>query len=294
MSKSQSIELLINGDSRRSRQVVRRVLKLCDRYGLVLDAHYVVRGKNLDATLKTIKRRSPALLIVGSGDGTLSYLVNYFVDTSVKLGIIPLGTTNNFARSLGLPLELEAAVQTIAKRNTQKIDLGYMEDMYFVNVAGIGISAVIADNISNATKRRYGRFAYAVEGMFQLLKHKSFMVTVEDKNGDLQLNFETHQVIIANGRYHAGREVAVDASLASRELIIFALGGRSKWSFIVAMLDFYLGKRKNSRHASYLVGRNVHISTSSPQPIELDGEVRFNTPCSIQVRPKAVSVVGAL
>lgn len=288
-----SVELLINGDSRRSRQALRHVLDLCKKYGIILTEHHIIKGNELDMTLEAIKQRSPSLLIVGSGDGTLSHLVNYFVDSTVVLGIIPLGTTNNFARSLNVPLDIEAAVQQIAEGEVHEIDLGYIKDTYFANVAGIGVSANIAGSVNDVSKRRYGRFVYAVEGLKQLMRHKPFTTTVEDKDGELQLNFETHQVIVANGRFHAGRQIAVDASLASRELIIFALGGRSKWSFVLAMLDFYLGKRKSIRHASFLVGKDVQIKTSTPQRIELDGEVRFYTPCSMQVRPGAIRIKGA-
>lgn len=289
---TQHAELLINRSSRRSRQVERTILKSCEANGIVIDKHHMVDSQNLDKTLREIKNRSPALLIVGSGDGTLSNLVNYFANTSVVLGVVPLGTTNNFARSLSLPLDIDEAVQRIAQGEVKDIDLGYLKKTYFTNVAGVGISAVIAKNVKDTQKRRYGRFAYAVEGLSQLLRHKPFMVTIKDKDGDLQLNFEAHQVIIANGRYHAGKEIAIDASLANRELIIFALGGRSRLSFILSMFDFYLGKRKRVRHSSYLIGKDVQIKTSTVQPIELDGEVKFNTPCSIAVQPGAIKIKG--
>lgn len=290
---SQHAELLINRGSRRSRAVEQQIKDLCQANGLIIDAYHAVTGSNLDQTLRSIKKRDPKLLIVGSGDGTLSHLVNYFAGSQTVLGVIPLGTTNNFARSLALPLEIEPAIKQIAEGAVKPIDLGYLKKTYFANVAGIGISATIANSVDDAKKRRYGRLAYALEGLKQFIRHRPFMVNIKDKDGELQLNFETHQVIVANGRYHAGQEIAIDATLASRQLIIFALGGRSKLSFILAMLDFYLGKRKRVKHASYLIAKDVHIETSTRQPIELDGEVKFKTPCDIAVRPKAINIKGA-
>ena len=116
------------------------------------------------------------------------------------------------------------------------------------------------------------------------------MATLEDKDSELQLHLETHQIIIANGRYHAGKEIAKDAKIDNRELIIFALGGRSKISFIFHMIDFYIGKRKSIRHTSYLTGKSIRLHTSSPQSVELDGEVKFITPIPIEVTAGAVKV----
>jgi diacylglycerol kinase family enzyme len=159
-----------------------------------------------------------------------------------------------------------------------------------VNVAGVGISAQIAKTVTNEQKKRFGRFAYAINGIRQLFVHKPFMATIEDKDNELQLHIETHQLIIANGRYHAGKEIAIDAKIDNRELIIFALGGRSKFSFMIHMIDFYLGKRKSIRHTSYLTGKSIVLHTSSPQSVELDGEVKFVTPIPIEVTAGAVKV----
>lgn len=287
---ARTTELLINGTSRQSKEQAEAVLAACEKYGITLDRKTEVRGSDLDKAFKAIKRRAPTLLLVAGGDGTVSNALHFFADGPTELGIVPLGTTNNFARSLALPLNVDGAIERIANGKPVAVDLGRVKNNYFANVAGVGLSAVIAGSISDKTKRRFGRLAYAIEGAFQLLRHKPFLVTVEDKDHELQLHFETHQIIIANGRYHAGKEIAADASLVSRELIIFALGGRGRLSFIRAMIDFYIGKRTSIKHSSYLVGRDVRITTSTKQPIELDGEVHFTTPCDVAVRPAAVKV----
>lgn len=110
------------------------------------------------------------------------------------------------------------------------------------------------------------------------------------KDGELKLHFETHQVIIANGRFHAGREIAIGAELDSRELVIFKLGGRSRLSFLWHTIDYYWGRRRTIVHEAYLIARDVKITTSRPQPVELDGEVKFTTPLSVKVRSNAVKV----
>ncbi|MDN5275636.1 MAG: diacylglycerol kinase catalytic region [Candidatus Saccharibacteria bacterium] len=283
-------ELLVNGRSRKSRGAFNEIIAACQAHGITFDHQHLIKPKHLDQTIEEIKERAPDLLVVGSGDGTISNVVGHLANSHIELGIIPLGTTNNFARSLELPLEIDDAAKVIATGQPRNVDLGHIDDEYFANVAGVGLSAVIAGSVSDNNKRRFGRLAYTLEGVWQLFRSTPFILSVEDKDSNLKFNIETHQAIIANGRYHAGRQIAVDASLTSQELIIFALGGRSKLSFLLATVDFYVGKRKSIRHQSYMIGKNVRLTTSSPQSIELDGEVKCTTPCHASVRPAAIRI----
>jgi YegS/Rv2252/BmrU family lipid kinase len=284
-------ELLINKDSRRSNAAMPEIRAACEEHGIELvKIHHFGAGSDLLDTIALVKKRNPGILIVGSGDGTISDVVDHMAESSIEIGIIPLGTTNNFARSLGIPLDISGAVCVIKEAKARPVDLGRIGDEYFANVAGIGLSARIAGNVTDWQKKWLGRFAYAATGVKELLRNKPFLVTVEDKDSELKVHFETHQVIVANGRYHAGKEIARDARVDNRELIIFAIGGRSKLSFVRHMFDYYLGERKSIRHSSYLIGRDIKLSASTEQPVELDGEVKFTTPLRVQVQARAVKI----
>ena len=284
-------ELLINTDSRKTREALDGILRACDDNHIVITKVVKVgRGVDLGRTIGAIKRRNPSLIIVGGGDGTISDVIDHMIHSSIALGLVPLGTTNNFARSLGIPLEPRDAIAAIAHRSAKPVDLGKVHHDYFANVVGVGISAVVARNVTDRTKKIFGRAAYAITGVRELMRHKPFTVTIQDKDKELAVKFETHQIIIANGRYHAGKKVALDASLNSRELVIFKLGDRSKLSFIWHTLDFYLGRRKSISHASYVIARDILVSTSSPQSVELDGEVKFTTPLALNVATDAVLI----
>lgn len=284
-------ELIINTGSRRGRTALPVIADACKQQSIdLIKITTLKKHTNLKKVIAAIKSRNPELVLVGGGDGTISDAVDYFANSSIQVGVLPLGTTNNFARSLRLPLDLNDTIATIRRGKATSVDLGKINDELFVNVAGIGVSAQIAKHVTNKLKKRFGRSAYAISGITQLIRHKPFLATIEDKDSELQLHIETHQLIIANGRYHAGREIAKDAKIDNRELIIFALGGKSKLSFIIAMADFYFGKRKNIRHASYLTGHSINLHTSTPQLVELDGEVKFTTPIPVEVAPGAVRI----
>lgn len=286
-----TIEVLINTASRRGSDAVDEINEAISKAGFsVSKIHQLKDPRRLHSVLAKIKQRSPDVLIVGSGDGTISDVVDELVGTNIELAIVPLGTTNNFARSLHLPLDITGAVKVALNAKPQAIDLGIINNDYFSNVAGIGISAEVAGTIPDSLKKKYGRMAYAIHGFKLLLRHRPFHAVISDKRSKLTLNVKTHQLIVANGRYHAGTEIASDTAVNNRELVIFKLGGTSRLSFIWHMIDFYIGRRKSVTHTSYLVAKDVVINTDRPVPIELDGEVKEQTPAQVKIKPRVILV----
>lgn len=289
--KQLKAELLVNVASRQAREACDDVIDVCQRNGIELTK--VIRlsqPQRLHSVLKKVIERKPQLLIVGSGDGTVSDVVDHLANTDIQLGIVPLGTTNNFARSLGLPMGMEAAIQRIVAAEPKKIDLGMINDDYFANVAGFGLSADVAATIPNSLKKRYGRLAYAIQGVKRLIHHKPFIATISSRSGKLTLNIKTHQLIVANGSYHAGTEIASDATVDNKQLIVFKLGGPSRLSLIWHMIDFYVGKRSAVANTAFLIAKDIQITTSRPVRIELDGEVKEKTPAHVQVKGSVLRV----
>ncbi|HEY1064143.1 MAG TPA: diacylglycerol kinase family protein, partial [Candidatus Saccharimonadales bacterium] len=234
---------------------------------------------------------NPELAIIAGGDGTVSSVLGYLAGSTVTVGIIPLGTTNNFARSLNLPLSIPEAVQAILASQAHPVDLGLINKRPFANVVGIGLSAAIAAGITNRHKKLLGRLAYALTGAVQLFRHRPFVVTMSDPDGELKASYETHQVIIANGSYHAGRQIAQDAQVDNRELVLFPLGGPSRRSLILHTLDFYLGRRKKIVHSPYLTGKHITVTLSRAQPLEIDGEPHpASTTLRASVAPKIIKI----
>ncbi|WP_420911624.1 diacylglycerol kinase family protein, partial [Winslowiella iniecta] len=101
------------------------------------------------------------LIIVGGGDGSLNAAANALIATGLPLGILPLGTANDLARTLAIPKDLSRAVAIIAAGNLRQLDVGMVNERPFFNVASIGFSASLAKNLTAASKRRWGVLGYA-------------------------------------------------------------------------------------------------------------------------------------
>lgn len=292
-TKNNSIHtvLIVNLRSRQAQQYYDQLTSLLLNSGIVIDKVFrIKKGSNIVNAIKRIVRLKPKLVIVGAGDGTVSDVVDGLVNTKIELGILPLGTTNNFARSIGISLDIKKAVEKIAKGRAKLVDLGSVNGDLFSNIAGVGLSAEIASSVDNKLKLKYGRLAYAYTGLKLLLRHRPFHATVSSANENLTINIKTHQLIIANGKYHAGKEIAFDAKPDSRELVVFKLGGTSRISLIWHLLDFYIGNRRAVAETSFFIAKKITVSTDRPIAIELDGETKDFTPASISIKTGAILV----
>jgi diacylglycerol kinase (ATP) len=290
--RERTLVLLINVRSRRGALHRRRVRAMLEASGFAITAEHLVDdpAAQLPTLLPEILAGRPPLLVVGSGDGTVAAVVNHLAHSDTVLGYLPLGTTNNFGRSLGLPLRLGAAVDVIANGKVADVDLGMINGTYFANLVSIGVSAAVAGQTPDSLKRRLGRGAYAATSLRVLLTHPPFVAEII--SGDTAWRVATHQLNIANGRMHAGTAIAADASLDDRLLIAYVLGGATRLSTIQAAVHQALTPWQPVERKGYLTGTEFHVSTDVPQPVDVDGEISGQTPIHVTLSPQALRVLA--
>ena len=118
--------------------------------------HHVLSGADLAGTLDRVLADGHDLVVVGGGDGTVSYAAGRVVGTNVVLGVLPLGTANDFARTLEIPNNLAEACATVADGKVVDIDLGRANGKPFLNVASAGLSVAVTEALSPRLKRVHG------------------------------------------------------------------------------------------------------------------------------------------
>ena len=156
--------LVVNAESRRGAAAFEEVRDKLAAAGLeLMDAHAVQNPEVMEPIVKAAIAKAP-MVIVGGGDGTLSSAVDHFVGTDTVFAVLPLGTANSFARTLGLPLDLDGAIEVIAHGRRKRIDLGIIDGDYFANAAALGLSPLIADTVPHGLKRYLGMVGYLVVG----------------------------------------------------------------------------------------------------------------------------------
>ncbi|WP_129337114.1 diacylglycerol/lipid kinase family protein [Cellulomonas endophytica] len=283
--------LLVNVRSRRGAALHGQVRAMLEARGVVVTAEHLVRDPagELPTLLPRVLAARPPLLVVGSGDGTVASIVDHLARTDTVLGYLPLGTTNNFGRSLGLPLRLRDAVDVVAGGEVHAVDLARANGDWFANLVSIGISGEVAGRTPHALKRRIGRAAYAVTAGRALVRHRAF--TAEVRSGDLTWRFRTHQLNVANGGVHAGTAIAADAGIEDRLLVAYALGGPSRLSAVGATVHQALTPWQPMARKGYLTGTEFHVSTDRPLALDVDGEITGTTPVHVTLAAEALRVL---
>ncbi|WP_214412791.1 diacylglycerol/lipid kinase family protein [Sphaerisporangium fuscum] len=283
--------LVINTRSRRGRKRYFEALSLLQAEGFQpLRTYAVMEPSRLPKILEEALDLQPDLLVVGGGDGTLSEAVKHVAHRDVALGVLPLGTTNNFARSLGLPLDLALAIKVFSRGKVVDIDLGMAGDHPFANLTSFGVSVEVAGTVKPWVKRVLGRAAYPLTALTILPRHQPFRayITVEGRRHELL----THQLNIANGRYHGGWQIAKDISIDNRRLVAYQLGSGKRLRLLVeTLVRATSGRWSSLAGGPFVTGREMLVETEPPMPADIDGEVVLRTPLTIRTIPNGLRVM---
>lgn len=286
---SQRALLLVNRHARHGQNRITEAIEQLKKLGFDLQEESMDNPQQLPELIRRYQNRVD-LVIIGGGDGTLNAAADALVETQLLLGILPLGTANDLARTLGIPDSLPEACKIIAQGQPRRIDLGWVNGKYFFNVASMGLSVQITERLTKETKRRWGVFAYAITALQALWKARPFRAEIRIEGESIRV--KTVQIAVGNGRYYGGgMAVAHDATIDDRRLDLYSLELKHWWQ-IIALLPAMRG----GRHTAFpgvraLRGQKIQVYTSKPRPINTDGEITTYTPADFRVIPQALAVL---
>lgn len=290
MTEIRSAALIVNAMSRTGEAMFEQARDAMASLPYPVDAHAVDDPDTLADRMAEILAKKPDLVVLGGGDGTISGLVDHLVGKDVILGVLPLGTANSFARTLGIPLDVEGAVEVLRDGEPRRIDLGMIDHDYFANCAAIGLSPQIAETVPHKLKRYFGRAGYLAWAAIQYARFQPFTLIVDD--GKRERRIRTVEVRISNGSFHGGTELVEQAELDSGEIVVQAVTGRVKrrllhnWGANILRLE----SRKKGTIA--FTGKSLKLRTEPPLPISIDGEVLAKTPVTAKVAAGVIHVMA--
>ncbi len=287
--------LVVNTRSRTGEAAFSRARDLLTEMGVPVEAAYPVGNPvRLPETVQEVLKEGCDLLILGGGDGTVSSVVDFLADSELVLGLLPLGTANDFARTLEIPTDLRGACETIAHGKLVDIDLGLAGENYYVNVASVGLSVGVTQSLSPQLKRRAGALAYPMAALKTFFKHEPFSARLTFPDGDREpVEFERLlQVAVGNGRFYGGGMiVSPQSGIDDHTLDLYAIEmGRHRDLFGVARY-FKSGDFIRSDSVSQFTTTRVTLETDPQQEVNIDGEVVARTPETFSVARNALHVL---
>ncbi|NCQ72128.1 MAG: lipid kinase [Microcystis aeruginosa W13-15] len=280
--------LLINRHSRKGKENFAQTVELLNHWDFEIISVPLKKVEDIPFLMEKY-RSNIDLVIVGGGDGTLNAMVDVLVETQLPLGIIPLGTANDLARTLGIPNSIAEACRIIAEGNLKYIDLGWVNNKYFFNVASLGLSVKITQKLNKGLKRRLGILAYAWTALQLLSKTRPFtaMIGIDGQN----IKVKTLQIAIGNGRYYGGgMPIAHDAQIDDQRLDLYSLEIEHWWQIFPLLWTLPRGQQGLLSWVRTLNGKEIQIQTRKPHSINTDGEITSTTPAMFRVIPAAIGV----
>jgi YegS/Rv2252/BmrU family lipid kinase len=256
----------------------------------LIEAHAVERPQEMGSRVKDAVARAP-MVIIGGGDGSLSTNAGAFVGTDTVFAILPLGTANSFAGTLGISKDLDEAIAVIVDGERRRIDLGRINGDYFLNTAAIGLSPMIAQTVPHKLKRYLGVLGYFGWALWQATQFRPFRTYITHSNGE-QYRLWTTEVRIANGTHHGGVELVESQSLDSGEIVIQVVTGKSLpglgWSWFATLFKL------RSRHGNTREFRDteMRLETRPKHRISVDGEVSARTPVEVSIARQAIEIAA--
>lgn len=255
-------------------------------------AHFVESSGDYEADLKNLKAVciDADLLIAVGGDGTLNLAVNAIAETQTVLGVVPAGSGNDFARIWVTGLKAEDIVEAALNGSAISIDLGQINDRYFLNIAGIGFDAHMVHHIKHKTWPRAPR--YILHALALLPFYRAREIAIEEASAKVNSGRQPRSFMlsIGNGRYFgSGMPITPHARLNDGVLAYCHIKERFRIATIWCLLRMLFRRHLHAAQVKSGQLERIEVSTAG-LPMQADGEYIGTTPAAIRVRPGALRI----
>jgi YegS/Rv2252/BmrU family lipid kinase len=272
-----------------------RTLKLLPHVEQELDARRipfrVERTRGLEDGVERALRAAEAgeVPVVLSGDGLIGAVGGALAGSDMPLGIVPGGRGNDLARVLGIPGDPGGAAAVLGAGHTRRIDVGEANGERFLGIASIGFDSE-ANRLANETRLLRGNLVYAYAGVRTLLGWKPARFTI--RAGEAGERFTGYSIAVANNRaFGGGMFIAPDAELDDGEFDVVTVGEVSKLRFLANLPKVFKGSHVEEDEVRVFRTARLELSASRPFPVYADGDRLTETPVSLRVLPRALSVI---
>ena len=273
--------LIVNPHSRRGVDAARVVAGALERAGVPVLRRDCAEAGKLSGLIRELAGQVDRV-VIGGGDGTLNAAASGLVGTGLPLGVIPLGTANDLARTLGIPSDPEEAAQVIAAGRLRRVDLGEVNGLPFFNVASVGFGVDLTRALTRDAKRRWGALGYVVAALRALERLKPFSVEIIEN--DTTHRSRTVHIAVGNGRhYGGGMTISEHARIDDGRLDLYSLEVESFWRMLRLAPALRSGRHGAWAEIRTLSGTEFELRTRRPRSVNTDGEITTRTPARFRV-----------
>jgi diacylglycerol kinase (ATP) len=235
-------------------------------------------------------------IIAAGGDGTLNEVINGVAEhaANIRVGLLPLGTGNDFARSLSLPATAVENIAILSVANTRSIDLVRVRSdkvRHFVNVSAGGFSGLVDEKLTPEMKRTWGPLAYVRSAAAALPELHAYRTDVQFAEGEM-IDGDLYNIIVANGSFVAGGlPVAPEADPGDGLLDVILIPKRSTPEMVLLAAQIVLGNHLRSESILFRRTSMLSVKSTPGMWFNADGELVGNEPATFEIMPRALQFV---
>ncbi|MGZ8260577.1 MAG: diacylglycerol/lipid kinase family protein [Caldimonas sp.] len=272
-----------------------RIVALFESAGASADVRLVRGGSELADALRDAIARRPDVIVAGGGDGTVSTVAAALVGGAIALGVLPLGTLNHFAKDMQLPLELEPAIDRIARGEMRRIDVGEVNGRVFINNSSLGLYPDIVRD-RERQQRQLGRgkwlaLAWATLGVLRRFPFLGVRLSVDGSSGVRKTPF----VFIGNNVYRMqGFAIGERERLDARCLSLYVVHRSGRWRLLQLAVRALFGRLEQARDFDAICAAEIDVESRRRRlRVATDGEITVMTPpLRYRIRPASLVVVA--
>lgn len=268
-----------------------------EAYGVEANIHLAESGEEIVELAKKFADDDTEIIVAGGGDGTISGVASEVMRSGKTLGVLPLGTLNNFSKDLRIPAELDEAVAIIAKNNVKTIDVGEVNGRMFINNSSIGLyPRIVRKRVKQQQKLKRGKWAAAAWAAWKVIR-LSPLLKVKLKLQNMQFLRKTPFVFVGNNQYemdffNVGRRQKLDDG----KLSVYFLRRGGRWGVILLVIRTIFGRLRQAKDFESINTPDIVIQTRKKRLlVAFDGEIAtMRTPLHFKVIPQALKVLAPL
>jgi len=270
---------------------IRKALESLKKYNVHAKARPTAGPGDATQIARESAKNGCDLIIAAGGDGTINEVANGMAFSDAVLGVLPMGTANVFALQMNLPMEIDGACRVIASGNVAHIDMGKVEDRYFLCMAGIGFDALTLKLADKKLKKTYGALAYAAVAFKNYFTYSFPKITLEAD--DRPEPREGCLAIVCNGKYYGGQLVAApDAKFDDGMLDVCLLKKGNIFAMLLFLFGLWKGNVDKLSFVECFKARKIRVAGAGKHPIHVDAEYLLESPANIEVCENTLKVAA--
>ena len=270
-----------------------KVISLHQEAGYTIVPYRITAGEDVGVALNDIKDGNYKYILIAGGDGTVDSVVNAMAKSGISLpiGILPVGTANDFSKFLGMPSDVEEACKQILSSEVKSVDLGSINDKYFVNVASTGLFTDVSQKTDVNLKNTIGKLAYYLKGLEELPNFRKLHVNILSK--EVEFDGEMYLLLVFNGATAGNFNLATRADACDGLLDIIMFKAVQIYELLPLFIKVLKGEHLDSNKVLYFKTDYLKVECHEDIVTDIDGEKGPDFPLEIKCIKGGLKILGA-